>query len=730
MSVPHVRRRAALLCAAAVEMSLAGRVAAQATPEKVDTLGTIEVTASRGGTTLRQMPLHTTVITRQELAASPARTLDQVLRDVPGMNLSGAPFYVTDPTGQQTRLRGVTNSKVLMLVDGIPIHDPFYSTTQWFKMPLSGIERVEVVRGGSSSVWGNLAVAGVVNVITRKPSDNSAEADVSYQSFGTWNAAASKNFLVSPELALRVSGDVLTTDGYQTTPAPFLATVPGKSASEATNWNLQVAGYYSPSARMFTFARVGYHRQHEDIGGYKFGANVQKSPDLAAGMTHTLGETGHADLRVWAQWEQFDKQNGAACFLQSASACNTTATSSPLVQFANSTDWNPYRELGASVSATSPLGTLPALLQVGADYRRVAGEDTATTFNRPTTTNGAGATINRVSYGQGAQQFIGGFTQLKLFPAAGLEITANLRYDYWTNRNGRALLTRYVGGVPQTPSGGDIENTSKGSFNPSLALRYALTDRLSVRGAAYTAFRAPGLNNLYRSFSSTTSITVANPLLLPETLRGAEMGGDLELDALTLGATLFQYNTKDLIASYRIQDAASAPPEVVAVCGADLSNCPATVNLNTNGQDARSRGVELTARVRVARPLSVGASYAFTSSYYTSTTTGDPTHAQLGGVPKHVATLSAEWTPHRRASLSATLRYSGSMYLDVNHTIPQHGFALLGASASYGWTDRLTLYGTVANLTDFEYSDSPTTSAASQTLGLPRAFTGGVRWTL
>ena len=89
---------------------------------------------------------------------------------MPGMNVSGAPFYTTDPTGHQTKMRGVTNSKVLVLVDGIPVHDPFYGTTQWFKVPLSSIDRVEVVRGGSSSLWGNLAVAGVVNIITRSRS--------------------------------------------------------------------------------------------------------------------------------------------------------------------------------------------------------------------------------------------------------------------------------------------------------------------------------------------------------------------------------------------------------------------------------------------------------------------------------------------------------------------------------------------------------------------------------
>src|SRR6185437_15218620 len=120
-------------------------VAGAQTPDTLakTSLGPMVVTATRTNATLDRAPLHTTVIGRAEIMRSPAQTLDQLLRDIPGVNLPGAPYFVTDPTGQQTKIRGVTNSKVLVLLDGVPIHDPFYSTTQWFKVPLSSIERVE-----------------------------------------------------------------------------------------------------------------------------------------------------------------------------------------------------------------------------------------------------------------------------------------------------------------------------------------------------------------------------------------------------------------------------------------------------------------------------------------------------------------------------------------------------------------------------------------------------------
>ena len=138
-------------------------------------LAPVVITASRSETRVEEMPLHSTVIAREDIERSPARSLDQLLRSVPGMNFTGVPASQSDPTGHQTRMRGLGNAKVLVLLDGVPIHDPFYMTTQWFKVPLSNVERVEIVRGGNSSLWGNMAVAGVVNIVTRRVQDDAGE---------------------------------------------------------------------------------------------------------------------------------------------------------------------------------------------------------------------------------------------------------------------------------------------------------------------------------------------------------------------------------------------------------------------------------------------------------------------------------------------------------------------------------------------------------------------------
>lgn len=117
-------------------------LAALEPPETPETLGAVVVTTSRNDTRLEDMPLYTTVITQKDIQNSPAQSLDQLLCNVPSLGVQGTQAAITDPTGYNIKFRGL-DKNVLVLLDGMPILDPFYTTIQWFKMPLSSIERIE-----------------------------------------------------------------------------------------------------------------------------------------------------------------------------------------------------------------------------------------------------------------------------------------------------------------------------------------------------------------------------------------------------------------------------------------------------------------------------------------------------------------------------------------------------------------------------------------------------------
>jgi iron complex outermembrane receptor protein len=728
----------------------AGTLACAADAESSDggqDVASIVVSASRGGDTLLQdMPLHTTVISQSDIENSPAQSLDQLLRTVPGLLIPGAPAYTTDPTGQNIKFRGM-DKKVLVLVDGIPVLDPFYTTIQWFKVPLSSVERVEIVRGGGSSLWGNLAVGGVINIISKRPATDDGEISVRGGSLNTWSGALSKNLVLSDKLSLNFSADSATSEGYNTAlPGLRAAFWPGRDSSGANSQNVRLGVYFAPAADLDGFLRIGYHRLDEDIGGYRYGDNLQKSPDLQASITRRFGEHSRLVANVYTQYVRFDKLNGAGCYAAAAFACgapvagngaNSAQQSAEVLQYATSHDINTYRERGGSLVYSKGMDWLLRDLQLGIDYRAISGDDSQGTYRTPTAGLPDTFRVQRTNSGSGGQTFAGVFTQLKLVPVAPLEVTFAARVDTYNSSDGNASQTDYsntASPVPVAPTGGPLPSSHKTAFDPSLSLRYAVSDSLAVRGSVYKGFRAPGLNNLYRTFGSN-SISISNPLLGPETLVAGEMGLDWRTGHYTLSATVFEAQVDHVVATYSITTATAIPAAVQAICGpgyigAPNASCPGSVSFYTNGQNQHSSGIELDGTWTPRRDVSVGVYATGTNAYYTSTSTGDPTDRQLPLVPRYVAGANLTWQMGSRWTHFAELRYNSSMLLSSLTTAPllrQGSYVVLDLNTTWHLGKRLDLSASLVNALDRRYSDSSANNPQNISSSLPRTITVGLR---
>lgn len=261
---PRKLTRPAIVCARkAIHLAVALLVlGAQTAPvfaqqSPADPMATVYVAASRSQTRVEQMPLHTTIVSQEQIRMSPAQTVDQLLRDIPGMNFTAVPASASDPTGHQTRMRGLGNAKVLMLLDGVPMHDPFYLTTQWFKVPMSNIERIEILRGGNSSLWGNMAVAGVVNIVTKRPRANAGQFQASVGTQGSWNLALSRDMVLSDTVRMNLTADLFHTDGYQTTPDAYRYRFPERQPTRADHRNVSLTVHAQPDASLSGYVRVG-----------------------------------------------------------------------------------------------------------------------------------------------------------------------------------------------------------------------------------------------------------------------------------------------------------------------------------------------------------------------------------------------------------------------------------------------------------------------------------------
>lgn len=131
-------------------------------------LEALVVTAERSAQTIERSTQAITVVSRAELLASPARTLADALRFVPGLAFLDFDGSGGDP---QVVMRGFYGGGeaeyVMLLVDGRPINAFGSGRIAWDMIPLTTIERIEIVRGGGSAAWGDSAIGGVINIITR-----------------------------------------------------------------------------------------------------------------------------------------------------------------------------------------------------------------------------------------------------------------------------------------------------------------------------------------------------------------------------------------------------------------------------------------------------------------------------------------------------------------------------------------------------------------------------------
>jgi len=687
-------------------------------------LQTIFVSVSKRDSKLEDMPLHTSVLTSADLEASSATTLDQVLKNIPGLNFSAVPSTQTDPTGQSTKMRGLGNAKVLVLLDGVPVMDPFYLTTQWFKIPLSNIERVEIVRGGNSSLWGNMAVSGVINVVSKRAKDNSGQMDVSWGSRGSSELALLKNVRVSDTLGVQFFAQELNSKGYNMTPSDQVWRYPQKNTIDARDSNLQFTSFFNPRADLSATLKLGAHVQDQDIS-YNAGQNIQKSPDLTFSLSQSIDPLSSFNTSFWHQTVDFGKYNGASCYWQVTGSTKCPSSSSVLssqvnnnvVQYYTQYGLQNYSENGASAIFFQRLGSILRDIQIGLDARELKAKDQEWFYAAPVNLSTL-QNLSSTTTGAGTQSFAGLFAQSSILPpilSDRLELTLSARLDAYSNT--QRDITRTAVGASTT--GGKQDDTHKTALNPSFAARYTLSDSTSLRAATYQSFRAPGFNNTLRTYGSPNP-TIANPDLNPETLMGREWGVDYSSKVMSLSATYFFYDIHNMIATSNYQylganninNSPFIPNLVQTICaGPTLSACGGKASFYSNEQDGQSQGYELSARWALNKDVQMNASLTRTSSLLTRNQASTaPTGTQIAGLPWNTAQLGLAWQLNAKTRLDVQARYIGKMLIDTTSTLgqvyDQGGVTVVNASLKQQLNKATDLSLYVSNLFKRGYSEN------------------------
>jgi iron complex outermembrane receptor protein len=681
-------------------------------------LNDMVVNATRSGTQLDQMSLNTTILTKEVLESSPDQTIDQVLKNVPGVFLNDVPYYQKDPTGQSINVRGLGYGRTLVLIDGLPANDAFYGTVQWNLVPMSSIESVEFVRGGVSSLYGNYGMGGVININTKTPKNSSQEVSASIGSFATGNVAASKDLIVSDAMQMRFSADYFSSEGFQNyatiSPGSPSNIKNGMGTDAVKNSNVRLQNYFKPTQDTNAFLRLGYSTMADLSSNYAIAPNLVQTADVAAGSTTNIAADKKTQVNVYYQNTNFFKQT----------ALTATALPNKGQPYINQNSIEPYSTLGASAQYTHDLKAWGVDQYVlGVDARNISASNQTNYLS----TTGTGA-VTAVNYADGQQNFYGLLGQLKstasTFP---LEMTLGARLDSWTSQT----PTFYNAVTNGATTYQNVGNKSKTQLSPSLGLLYKMNENWGLRSAAYQAFHAPSMNNTLRSYSTSGGYYFANPNLIPETMTGYEVGTDYRWKSGFAQLTAFNNYIQNAITSYNLSTS-SSQAQVDSLCASvgNPQGCSlGKVNYYTNQQNLLSRGIELQYHHDVNAHWALDGGYSYTRTILTWTATTDPINAQVGGVPMNMANAAVTYYPVPEASLTTTVRYVGNSWMATG-SLPVPAYALIGLKANYQVTPQASVYASVVNLLNRQYVTFNIAASSTQyQAGMPQAFTVGARIT-
>jgi outer membrane receptor for ferrienterochelin and colicins len=586
-----------------------------------DTLAPVVVTASRREQLARSAPATVSVVTREELEAKPYTSVVDVLRTVEGVSVVGS-----NPNDQDIALRGMPGEYTLILVDGQRqnTRETMNRGTGGVQAnllpPLAAIERIEVVRGPMSSLYGADAMGGVINIITRKQPrawhGTVAATAVWQQEEGRGDRQGLEFWaggpLVGETLGLQLSGRTARReedDLYY----PANATS-GANGQRDNRLEAKLSARLAPNQDL----RLDLGREV-----FSYLASAGKSiADTPAATTDvkTRHRRDHAELTHDGRWGW---GRSTVSLTQETEQQTRWTYGGGLASAAPQ-----IRNTQLEGRAVLPWGGGDDTLTVGAQVRRERLSDVATQDAVPSGYAPNTDEISRRSWAVFAENdhaFSPSFT-----------LTAGARLDHDERFGSRA--------------------------SPRLYGVYQLDPAWTLRGGVATGFKAPTLRQSAGGYCMTTGgaagatpgTLCGNPDLKPETSVTEEIGLRRDLGGDFLAATLFNSTLRNKVYSYDtgVADAASPGRNVYAY---------------ENISRVKLYGAELSGGAALAPRWRLGGSYTFTQSrrsgggetaFGGSSLDGRP----LDKTPRHKAHVQVDWQVRERVSLYLAGDYVGKQY--------------------------------------------------------------------
>ncbi|MDE2662380.1 MAG: TonB-dependent receptor [Gemmatimonadota bacterium] len=670
--------------------------------DSVIALGELIVSALRAPTSVGEVPVNVTTVTREELRLSAAQTLQDVLQEVPGLNFR-FPFQagVAHPSWQAVTLRGLGGtaaSRTLVLVDGVPLNDPYFGWVRWSQVPVEVIERIEIVRGGATVSWGSQSLAGVVHVITRSGGGGGFSAGMQGGSQSTFRGDAMASF-GDDRAGGYVAGEFFDSDGYIVTEPSLRGAVDIPSAS--SHGALRAKVEFQAGDRLRIHAQGNYFDQDKD-NATPLRNNTTEAGFGQVGATLTTGETSSLAFNAYMQ---------SQTYVNSFSGVGAGRNSE---QPSISQDV-PSSGVGANlVWQKSGLGRHN--LTIGTDILSATGEAS----EQYLFSDGA---FTRQRETGGDQTLYGFFIQDRVHLNDRSQLYGGLRFDRWGNASGMRHIFAIADGNVLTDN--EFEDRSGTKLSHNLGVLLAATDRATFRASFYSGLRVPTLNELYKPFRAAGNVVnESNEALDPEQVLGAEVGLDLQPgSSVLIRLTGFWARVSDAITDVTIQEAETSG--VIQPCGFVAAGgvCRRRDNVGT----LRSVGLETEIELRPSAAWLLAMNHQYNPTEVTDAPgRPDLIGNEVQGSPTHRAMLRVGHIDPSTLEVVATGRYLGARFDNDLNTGEIAGSFLLDIRFRRQLTSRLSAFASVQNVFDTIAEMSHDANGFIR-VGAPRTLVGGLR---
>lgn len=650
------------------------------TPE-VRQMEELFVTATRTPQEPADIPARIATIPSKEVMVMPANNTDEVLQLVPGIKFD-RDFGIFSKNSSVT-MRGLNGSyRALILLDGVPLNKTDGGGINWNRLIPDNIERIEVLKGPVSSVYGSNAMSGVINIISEQPS-RPLEGEVkafygTYETFGGLIKLGGSQVERGQGLYYSLSAFYRQGKGYITEP-------------DSTRDSLDANRYLKEGTLT---GKIGY--KFNDRNGMELEYNYYD--DIRGDGTKIYEPLGSYN-RYPTHFLRLSSRNGwgryslvANGFYQNENYIRQNETKSTK----KSGKYTLYEtdskriDYGLWLNLTTLIKTNQDIT-VGMDLKR-GGVSASDTYY----------TSSDILTNKGTMSFFALFAEYKIsLLKSRMTLTGGIRWDIAWFTNG-SFTVEYPSTLSEFmtsyPSG--FSNETWNAISPKLGIRYNFNQMQSIYLSYAHGFRPPILDDMCKNGNISKGFKMANPELKPESLDNMEVGGTFTLfNRLVLEPSGFLSLGKDF--QYFVTNGDS-----VYTGGDNLK--PVMQRDNISG--VRILGAEITVTVPIVKTVSFLANYAFNDSRITRFDTTNNPGKDLSGkflmeVPANQVFAGLIFTPEW---LSATLtcRYVGSQWIDDENTVQTHGYLTMDMKASHTFFRHLTAGITIQDLLNRQWTDS------------------------